>query len=639
MERFGEQFLHSKTPDLHTTGPVEHEKVRKTRKGEAASEKPADKIADWLQVLEQTHSGHEDDPRVLERIKEYYHREYVIKPEAIPESAFLLEQRIAEQLGHGKIEITDEFRQQKTDQIISDQKHSLDRWVNYLSSSDANYPMWAKYWAFKSMIKMGKLEKFEDTEIRDGVETKSEKSRFGNRDKRTIAPFPPMNPNALAKTFSSIEARARETSKQKKDRSPVPNQSTQLNDEAFQNLLNAENFSKLYTQFLIEIPEYSSEGLRETRGLWKVYKQGSDPDELVASLDGYPLEWCTANKDTARSQLQGGDFYLYYSINQDNNPVIPRVAIRMEGDSIAEVRGIAPGQNLDPYISDVVKTKMAEFPDGQEYEKKSSDMKRITEIHEKHSLGQELTKDDLVFLYEISDTIEGFGYERDPRIEELLQGRDKMADASIVFQCSPDQIARSVSEIKDDTKAYIGEWNPQVSQALPETIQYLYESFPEKKIFRKTIILSTNKTSKEYESELLKTGNKLSGCAKSMLKKLQILAESEQVDLVQFSAEQLGFPRGATLEAIYNKAKELNLDLCPPQTGPELRLQYTNERYNEYLMIAMEPIIDSDGDPSLFIVLRDGSKPWLYNNLGELGEHWDGHSEFVFRVRPSEAKK
>lgn len=61
---------------------------------------------------------------------------------------------------------------------------------------------------------------------------------------------------------------------------------------------------------------------------------------------------------TAQTQLQGGDFYVYYSKNTDGADVIPRVAIRMEEDKIAEVRGIAPKQNVDPYIAPVIEEKI-----------------------------------------------------------------------------------------------------------------------------------------------------------------------------------------------------------------------------------------------------------------------------------------
>ncbi len=419
----GNQFLHNKNSKLHISDNVLHEQKRLDRLGEKTTQKPASKIEDWLTLLERTHTGHKDDPRILERIKKSYHKLYVIKESSIPESVFLLEQRIARNLGHGEIEITDEFKQEKTKQIISDQEHSLDKWIDYLTSPDANYPTWAKYWAFTSMVTMGKFEK---SETEDGKEIAS----FKKRDPTTVAAFPPMNARALAMAVSVIEAKAKENAKQKKERLPIENVSAKLNAYEFKELVELENFSKLYTQFLIELPEYSAEGLRETRGEWVKYKKGSEPDALVASLDGHPLEWCTANIDTARNQLQGGDFYVYYSFDSNGTPTIPRVAIRMDENGIAEVRGIAVDQNLDPYISDVVTEKMTQFPDGEKYNKKSADMKRVTEIEDRVKQSEELSKEDLLFLYQMGNKIEGFGYEEDPRIKEIISTRNLKGDIS-----------------------------------------------------------------------------------------------------------------------------------------------------------------------------------------------------------------
>ena len=44
-------------------------------------------------------------------------------------------------------------------------------------------------------------------------------------------------------------------------------------------------------------------------------------------------------------------------------------------------------------------------------------MKKLTEINNKK---EELNKEDLSFLYEIDNNIQGFGYNKDPRIEEIL---------------------------------------------------------------------------------------------------------------------------------------------------------------------------------------------------------------------------
>lgn len=438
----GEAFIHSKQPRLHVGSVVEHEQARRARAGEQTHAKPADKLADWMEVLDKTH-GHSDKPEVLERIKRSYHRRYVIKPANVPESAFELEQRIARQQGHGDIPLTPEYRQAKTAEIISNQEASLDNWVDYLTSDDALYPTWAKYWAFDAITKMGKFEKKVETQP-DGTE--HEVARFAKRDATTTAPFPPLNPRALALTIGVMQDRLKQKGLPKADRTPPANESTKLTDAEFAQLATSESFAKLYTQFLIELPEYSTEGLQETRGAWRTYPQGSDPQSLVDSLEGYPLEWCTANVDTARNQLAGGDFHVYYSLDQYGEPTIPRVAIRMDGSRIAEVRGIAANQNMDPYIGEVVAAKMADFPDGASYTRKAHDMATLTLLEQKLSNNPQavLSDQELSFLYELNHDIQGFGYQRDPRIDEVRSQRNKELDALELERLIPEAIRAQV---------------------------------------------------------------------------------------------------------------------------------------------------------------------------------------------------
>jgi len=637
-ERFGEQFLHQQTPELHTTEPVEHEQARLERKGQEISQKPAEKLADWLELLERTHTGHRDQPEVLERIKRSYHKQYVIKPEDIPESYWDLQRRIIISEGRGgdfakdndgKILIPDEAKEQAEQVLISDQEKSLDKWLDYLTSPDADvYPMWAKYWAFTSMAKMGKLEKKEDE---DGQES----ARFQKRTKDTVSPFPPLNPRALAMTIGVIEERAREKQKAKQERGQIENKSVKLDDKEFQALLSTENFSKIYSQFLIEMPEYSTEGLKNTQGKWVKYDQGSRPDKLVASLEGHPLEWCTANPDTARTQLEGGDFYVYYSYGQDDEPEkpsIPRIAIRMEGENkIAEVRGIASDQNFDPYIAPVLEKKLNDFgQEGERYQKASADMKRLTTIGEKIAKGQELVKDDLIFLYEIESPIEGFGYQKDPRIKELRDQRNPEEDAPIVLDCQKEEIAHSQSDINENTKAYIGPLFPNIFQL---NLEHIYTSFPEGKIRKMEAEIGGQ--SKEDLIKEIKAKFKVSDYAESMLKNADftVSQEKENLTLIHLKVQDLGFSSGATTKEIFEKAEELGLELCPAETGPQLRKQYLNQPLNEWLRIAMKPIPGSDGDPSVFDLECYDDGLWLRSYWTRPGFGWYPGREVVFRLR------
>ena len=204
---------------------------------------------------------------------------------------------------------------------------------------------------------------------------------------------------------------------------------------------------------------------------------------LVKSLQGHGTGWCTAGESTAQAQLQGGDFYVYYSLDSKGEPIIPRVAIRMEGDRIAEVRGISAEQNLDGGVVPIVEEKLKEFPDGALYQKRANDMRTLTAIERKIQDGQELGAQDLTFLYEIDSSIEGFGYDKDPRIDELRSQRDPIADMPIVFECDPSQIAQIPSEINEDTKAYVGKLESGIFDLVRKyKLEHVYTSFPEGKI-------------------------------------------------------------------------------------------------------------------------------------------------------------
>ncbi|MBU2542495.1 hypothetical protein KJ785_02975, partial [Patescibacteria group bacterium] len=427
MERSGEQFLHQKDSKLHTSPAVEGEMNRQKKRGEQVSQKPADKLAGWMSVLERTHLGHRDDPRVLERIKKAYHKDLVIKPENIPESYYENQQRLAREQGHGDIEITDEMRRQHEEVIIADQKSTLDNWLKYFTCPDSDvYPMWTKYWAFAGMTKLSTFDK--------------EKHTFGKRRKDTVAPFPDLNREALAYVVDAVI--------KKVNKENIPADADNLE---FQKLVQGANFGKLYAWAIEKVTPTEENELVNTKGEWIKRNQGSDHMPLVESLQGHGTGWCTAGESTAKSQLGSGDFYTYYSYDKTGKPTIPRIAIRMEGNKIAEVRGIASDQNMDPHIaqSGVLEEKLAEFgTEGEKYQKKSADMKRLTEIEKriKSDKDGELTKDDLKFLYEFDSKIEGFGYQKDPRIAELLDGRDVKDDISNVAGCSRDQISLTKEE-------------------------------------------------------------------------------------------------------------------------------------------------------------------------------------------------
>jgi len=429
-EKFGEKFLHQTDSKLHTSQQVERAKERKGLK----SQKPEDKIAAYLERFKDVlnpkplegHPQFDRKERNISLLKKGLHDSVIIKPEDIPETYFDNQRRLAREQGHGDIEITKEARQQAAEVIIADQKSTLDNWIDYLTSPDSDsYPMWAKYWAFKGMLKLSSYDK--------------EKHAFSKRDKNTVAPFPDLNREALAYVVDAI------IKKVNKENIPVDQ-----NNPEFQQLLQGANFGKLYAWAIEKVTPTEQAELLKTDGEWVKYDRESDHMPLVKSLQGHGTGWCTAGEDTAEHQLRAGDFHVYYSYDKQGKPTIPRIAIRMQGqEEIAEVRGIAPEQNLDPQVSktEILETKLKEFgSEGERYQQRTADMKRLTEIDRKHKEQQELSKDDLKFLYGVESTIEGFGYRKDPRIQEIQEQRDIKKDLAFVFDCSENEISLTREE-------------------------------------------------------------------------------------------------------------------------------------------------------------------------------------------------
>lgn len=159
----------------------------------------------------------------------------------------------------------------------------------------------------------------------------------------------------------------------------------------------------------------------------------------------------------------------------------------------------------------------------------------------------------------------------------------------------------------------------------------------EKTLFNvwKTIKLGNYKNADEFRKALKKNGFKTGDWANDILDKpaFTVAGAEEEIQLVNVSVADLGFKNGATYKGICAKAKELGLELCPNEVGPQLRLQYKDQPKGEHLCIAMEPITDSFGNLSIFHVGHDDDDLWLYGNRGYSVPFWDAHYRFVFRLR------
>ena len=406
----GEDFLNHLNKNMHNEDIVMHTASK--------SDTPEEKIKKYMERLEKSHNKAKDNKHKMNILKQLYYNKYVIK--TLPESYINLQKKIAHEQGYGNINITKEMKQEMLFQIQTEQKNSLNRWIEYFCSDDAMYPMWFKNYAFEGMLKLGVFDK--------------EKKEFLKRTKNTSAPYIDLNREVLAQVYDVLIHQIGE------------NKLSNLEEQA---LANGESFKKLYTYFLKKVIEQDKS--QETEGIWIKYEQGSDYHPLLESLQGKNTGWCTAGETVAREQLENGDFYVYYTKDKNNEYKNPRIAIRMDGKTtIGEIRGIAKDQNLEPHMGKILDEKLNEFPDKKYYQKKVKDMKYLTILEKKQEEGLEFSFDDLIFLYQINDKIDGFGWESDPRIMEIIQKRNAKKDLSIILKIPENEIAIKLNDFEEN---------------------------------------------------------------------------------------------------------------------------------------------------------------------------------------------
>ena len=406
----GEDFLNHLNKNMHNEDIVMHTASK--------SDTPEEKIKKYMERLEKSHNKAKDNKHKMNILKQLYYNKYVIK--TLPESYINLQKKIAHEQGYGNIDITKEMKQEMLFQIQTEQKNSLNRWIEYFCSDDAMYPMWFKNYAFEGMLKLGVFDK--------------EKKEFLKRTKNTSAPYIDLNREVLAQVYDVLIHQIGE------------NKLSNLEEQA---LANGESFKKLYTYFLKKVIEQDKS--QETEGIWIKYEQGSDYHPLLESLQGKNTGWCTAGETVAREQLENGDFYVYYTQDKNNEYKNPRIAIRMDGKTtIGEIRGIAKDQNLEPHMGKILDEKLNEFPDKKYYQKKVKDMKYLTILEKKQEEGLEFSFDDLIFLYQINDKIDGFGWESDPRIMEIIQKRNAKKDLSIILKIPENEIAIKLNDFEEN---------------------------------------------------------------------------------------------------------------------------------------------------------------------------------------------
>ena len=372
----------------------------------------------------------------------------VMDYEDIPDAYWKQQEQILRDNGQGR-ELTSNEKEYLTEDIINKQRESINTWSNYLGDKDCPYPLWFKVYAFDGVSKMGLINK----------ETKE----FEKRDKSTVASFPTLNPEVLAKVYRNINEFYAVDKKAWLAQHP--------DDAKLESLVKSGNFPKLYAKELFETKTIikTPEKPEDIEGNWFTYQLG-DEDELAKTAEG--TGWCIADPNVAHNYLSYGNYagndndweeddedwedeeeegenndweedddnpeednqnsskakFIIFRLKAPNSPdgysTNGVASIRLDPDGkVAEVSGLDGGQALEDSLVQTVKEKVLSLPGGKEFLQKFEDKQTLIKLDHKLQNGEDLTKEELSFLYELDRPIATLDtYNRkDPRITELKE--------------------------------------------------------------------------------------------------------------------------------------------------------------------------------------------------------------------------
>jgi len=142
--------------------------------------------------------------------------------------------------------------------------------------------------------------------------------------------------------------------------------------------------------------------------------------------------------------------------------------------------------------------------------------------------------------------------------------------------------------------------------------------------WRKTRVATELRTGAQFLRELRSAEVPMDELAISMLldsvSTFAVDGQEREIEIALVSGNQLGFSRFATRAEVFDAATQQSLLVCPPDTGPLLRLCDKEWTAKRSFTIAMRPIVLRGGRSCLFAIECDryaGKECWRL--IGEEG--------------------
>ena len=377
----------------------------------------------YLSRLDNMIEKHGD--KVEQKLWEASAENLVMDYEDIPDAYWKQQEQILRDNGQGR-ELSRYEKEILAEDLIDKQRQSITSWANYLGDKNCPYPLWFKVYAFDGISKMSNTLNLDDAD-------------YNRRDNTTALSFPKLNAEILAKVYRQIN-----------DFYGVDKENwlaQHSDDEKLVSLVKSANFPKLYAKELVDTKVIlkTPERTEDVHGDWFEYKLG-DEEEIASLAEG--TRWCVVDPNVAHNYLVYGEYghskstgsdkesnskakFIIFRLEDPNSPGVyasnGSASIRLDPDGkVAEVSGLNEGQAIEDSLIPIVKEKVLSMSGGKEFLQKFEDKQTLIRLDKKMEKGQDLTKEELSFLYELDRPITTLDtYNRkDPRIPELKEKYD-----------------------------------------------------------------------------------------------------------------------------------------------------------------------------------------------------------------------
>ena len=372
----------------------------------------------YLSRLDRIIEKHGD--KVERKLWESSAENVVMDYEDIPDAYWKQQEQILRDNGQGR-KLSEYEKKILAEDLIDKQRQSITSWANYLGDKNCPYPLWFKVYAFDGISKMSNALNLDDAD-------------YNRRDHTTALSFPKLNAEILAKVYRQIN-----------DFYGVDKEnwlSKHSDDEKLVSLVKSANFPKLYAKELVDTKVIlkTPERTEDVHGDWFEYKLG-DEEEIASLAEG--TRWCVVDPNVAHNYLAYGEYghskstgadeesnseakFIIFRLEDPNSPGVfasnGSASIRLDPNGIVdEVSGLNDGQAVEDALVPIVKEKALSLPGGEKYLQKFDDKQALIRLDKKMEKGEDLTKEELSFLYELDRPIATLDTYNivDPRIPEL----------------------------------------------------------------------------------------------------------------------------------------------------------------------------------------------------------------------------